>query len=400
MSQTDRLERDLAAWFLETAAPRTPDYASDIVRRAVQVRQRPRWTFPQRWLPVSELTLSRVSPRPLPWRAIALLSLLGLVLLGALSLSAGSRARLPAPFGPAANGLVVYAEGGDIFVVDPATALPRAIVTGLDQDINPQWSLDGTRVAFQRTGGGLSRIVIVDPDGGNPVVSAAAFSDVDPDSIAWSPDGRSVALVANQGGSLAISLVDTHDGSVRTLDTGPDYLEVHWRPTDGRQILFTAEDRPNLLAVDDGSILRLPQPEPGLRPAGFTPDGRTVILHAPDPADGTTLLDVASGAERNVDVGYGRVSHDGTRIVGLDPRDPTWLCVVPLEGGSCRRIGRAFNAPEGTHYEGLHWSPDDRWILSQPASGSAAVVIAADGSTIDPPPWLRGGSQSWQRVAP
>ena len=130
MSTTDRLERDLTAWFGETAAPRTPDYTDDILRQTARSRQRPRWTFPERWLPMSVITFGRVTLRPVPWRTVGLLVVLALLLAVAAAVYVGSQRRVPAPFGPAANGLVAYSKDGDIFTVDPTTGLRRAIVTG------------------------------------------------------------------------------------------------------------------------------------------------------------------------------------------------------------------------------------------------------------------------------
>jgi hypothetical protein len=50
MNHADRLERDLAVWFTETAMPSKPDYTDEIVREATRRRQRPRWTFAPAWL--------------------------------------------------------------------------------------------------------------------------------------------------------------------------------------------------------------------------------------------------------------------------------------------------------------------------------------------------------------
>jgi Tol biopolymer transport system component len=175
MNQTDRLERDLTALLAATAAPRAPDYTDDILRQTARVRQRPRWTLLERWLPMSEFALERVGPRPLPWRTIALLALLVLLVIGAVALYAGSRPRVPAPFGPANNGLVAYAAGGDIYTVDPRLGTHHAIVTGLDEDRSPRWSRDGTRLAFLRGRDTVTKLGIVDADGGNPVISTQGF---------------------------------------------------------------------------------------------------------------------------------------------------------------------------------------------------------------------------------
>ena len=67
MNGHDTLERELVAWFGDVAAPRTPDYTDAIVQLTAGRRQRPRWTFLERWLPMSLVTLHPVPTRRFPW---------------------------------------------------------------------------------------------------------------------------------------------------------------------------------------------------------------------------------------------------------------------------------------------------------------------------------------------
>ena len=53
------------------------------------------------------------------------------------ALAVGGRPRLPHPFGVARNGLVAYANGGDIYTVDPASGIAKAVVTGPETDLKP-----------------------------------------------------------------------------------------------------------------------------------------------------------------------------------------------------------------------------------------------------------------------
>ena len=110
----------------------------------------------------------------------------------------------PAPFGLANNGLVAYAEAGDIFTVDPETGARRQITTGLDGDANPRLSPDGSRIAFLR-GAGLSKVVIVDADGGNPVTSLDGILETDEDGFEWAPDGSAVAVTGRVVGEPSSS---------------------------------------------------------------------------------------------------------------------------------------------------------------------------------------------------
>ena len=96
MNGTDRLERELTSWFADTAAPKTPDWTADILAATSTVRQRPRWSFPTRWLPAAVVPrLPRLTLQPVPWRTIALLALLGLLLAAAVTLYVGQPAEAP-----------------------------------------------------------------------------------------------------------------------------------------------------------------------------------------------------------------------------------------------------------------------------------------------------------------
>jgi len=416
VTAADHLERELADWFHATAAPALPYYTDDIVRQATLVRQPRRWPFLERWLPMTETLLQPVRlSSPVPWRSIALLALLALAMVAGFALLAGTRPAPPAPFGLANNGLVAYAEAGDIFTVDPETGTRRQITTGLDEDVSPRWSPDGSRIAFRR-GLAATRVVIVDADGGNPVTSADLLVETDDDGFEWVPDGSAVVVTGRPVGpnqferTGRINLVDATDGSVRSI--GPAYLgfEFAWRPPDGRQLLYVGAGAtgPALLlyAVDTGQVeevpVTLPDGQNDIRLAGWTADGtHLAYLVAPQGSSSvaTRVVDLATGAFVDVPVAYGHLSNDGTRVAGLlgDFGGPP--CVASVSGGECRLIGTPDQGYAGTHHAGLFWSPDDRWVVSRPSPGSAeAVLLDPDGSTVDQPAWLADGAESWQRV--
>ena len=412
MNGTDRLERELIAWFGDAAAPRVPDYTPDIVRATATMRQRPRWSFATRWLPAALVPrLPRLAVRPVPLRMIALLALLGLLLAATLTLYLGSRPRLPDPFGLAENGLVTYAEDGDIWTVDPPTGERLAIVSGPTADLAPRWSRDGTRVAFLRQEIPRNHwLVVANADGSDVVTSETSFFDADLDSIAWSPNGRWVAVAAGPRGGRTMSLVDTSSGEVRELDTPGIDVEMYWRPPDGRQLMYVRAigDERQLVLVDvlDGAVgsVDIGEPELHLRPGGWAPDGRRfVVHHLGDEGAYTSLLDPETGQHERVEIAFGRMSNDGTRMVGYRDfsltRDP-FLCVMTLPDGDCDPIAEGDLLPDWEHTAGLHWSPDDRWIVVYPQDDRGWVLLDPETGTPIEPAWSDRGVESWQRVAP
>ena len=335
----------------------------------------------------------------------------------AVAFYVGSQPRLPAPFGLAANGLVAYAQNGDIFTVDPITGSREAVAIGPEVDREPRWSLDGTRVAFLRASGAADVLVIADRRNNKVVATTDPFFDVDTDTITWSPDGSSITVGARNGTSGALYIVDAADGDMTPLDIPYAGLDVHWRPSGGRQLLIASGTEPDVLLalaivdLDTGShteIAWLPYPGGILRPAGWTPDGQRVVYMRADPDDHrvrTHIVDLATGQEVIVEAMAAHVSNDGSRIVGLN--EEYGSCVAETRGGPCVAVGQADQAFDLAHTFGVQWSPDDKWIMSRPRIGGGgaptnarAVLLDPDGGTLDQPSWLADGGESWQRKAP
>ena len=403
MNRPENLERDLTAWFIDTATPRVPDFTDDILRLTAGSRQRPRWSFPERWLPMSVITLGRQTFKPLPWRAIGLLAVLALLIAAAVAF-VGSQQRLPAPFGLAANGLVAYSKGGDIYTVDPVSGARQQIVAGPEDDYDPRYSLDGTRLMFMRgdEDANLGVPVIANADGSDiKIAKTDPIRGVDSENILWAPDGRSIALHVEG----TVLIFDTGDGNVRRLDVVNADGDIHWRPPDGRQVMFLegpeSARRLSLVSLDDGSVEPLPLPD-GVteisRGSGWSPDGNRFTFYGSIAGQsGMHTVDLASGEHTFAPVGYGQLSNDGSRIVGLNGDDTkTWLCVASIAGGPCDRITPIFGDAWGTNYR---WSPDDQWIITTRSDGNV-FAFDSDGTTQSQPSWMAEGGESWQRRAP
>jgi len=401
MTASTRLERDLSDWLSETAMPQTPDYVDDILAKTSRIHQRPRWSFVGRWLPIGNLSrIAPVSGRTV-LRGVALVVLLGLIL-AAIAAFVGSRRSVPPPFGLAGNGLLAYEQAGAIQIVHPKTLASQRVVGASGNHHDPRWALDGTRLAFVRETAGRQVLVVADSVGRVLAVSQA-FRDVDPDAIAWAPDGRQIAIGAARGQCRAIYLVDAVDGTLRDLGVDYDNLEVFWRPPDGRQLLFHtggAEPGLRVVSVVDGTVERVPPNvvDPAMRPLGWTPDGQAVLYQQAVGSlrEWTYVADLQTGTEARLDVAFGHVSNDGTRVAGLDAFDRP--CVVAITGGACRAIP---NAPGwiGTTGAAVSWSPDDRWIaILAPDTGSIWLVDPT--GAVAPSEVASGGPASWQRTAP
>ncbi|HLA17289.1 MAG TPA: hypothetical protein VJZ72_10350, partial [Candidatus Limnocylindrales bacterium] len=203
MTTFDRIERRMPVLLDELVVAQRPDYLDSILGQTERTSQRPGWTFIERWLPMSALT-ERLAPAPrLPWRTIGAVALIVLALVAGAILIVGNQPRkLPAPFGPAANGQIAYAADGDIFTADPTTGDSRALVTGPGIDTDPVYTRDGTKIAFTRTvAGGQREVYTADVDGGAAVlVTTEPISSVS--GYEFSPDGTTIAIASMATGPL------------------------------------------------------------------------------------------------------------------------------------------------------------------------------------------------------
>ena len=111
MTVDRRFERHLPEILEDLYLGPSPMYRDEVLAAAVRPRQRAAWTFPGRWLPMDIAT--RVAPGTrLPLRQLGILALIAILVAVAVAVAVGAQQRhLPAPFGPARNGLIPYVSG-------------------------------------------------------------------------------------------------------------------------------------------------------------------------------------------------------------------------------------------------------------------------------------------------
>ena len=101
MTTSTRLERNLPGILDDLAAGPAPEYLDDVFARTGRMRQRPGWTFPERWLPMADIARTRAfAPAP-PWRLIAVaLVLIALVLAALVVVGSQRKVAPPVRAGP------------------------------------------------------------------------------------------------------------------------------------------------------------------------------------------------------------------------------------------------------------------------------------------------------------
>lgn len=433
------------------SAPRTPDYFDDILGQVGRTRQRPGWSFPERWLPMTALS-ERVATAPrIPVRMAVVLALLLLALAVSIVLIVGSqRPSVPAPFGIAGNGEVVFADQtGAIVAGNVSDGTSKVIVAGSGHS-RPVFSPDGTRIAFLRPsdGGDTPELVVSGAQGEDPVVvTTEGVTDIR--YLGWSPDSRRLVVIPNDGSLVAFDAVSQaqpktllepffdaagrlHEG----IDVGDGYnidLADLFRPPVGDEVLIPYDgpsgyglyrqplDGSAPIAVLTTATTTVPFGK--VESISWSPDGRRIVFGLRPPgeevgarawiinADGTDLRRLTSlelPAEYTVSEAHMAWSPDGTRvaiqrwIANYDAGDagPRPITVADVATGEDHEIGP--NNVNG--YASWGWSPDGTSVLEVPAPPSddadAAIIVDAATGAVTRYGWDAGSAATWQRTLP
>jgi Tol biopolymer transport system component len=428
----DPFEQRITDALDEIAAAHRPDYLDDVFRQTARSSQRPRWTFPERWLPM-DTTLPRRGPLGIPFRPLIVLLIVALLAVALGVVVVGSRQRVPPPFGPAGNGALAYAENGDIYVRDSLAGVSRALIVGADREDSPGYSPDGRLVAFISSKGQIDHpteyLKVANVDGGD--VRLLLPDQLVDWSANWSPDSRSLVVVTTlrKIGDLLVVPVDgspattINIGDLKARDAifAPDgTLLFRAIKPDGTVDMFSIHsDGTGLRALGLPSPLAFGADWDNSGPA-WAPDGKRIAYNRVEPVpgadpaghfrlhlvnpDGSGDLAVPGPADPAVQEAWPQYSPDGRSIVvhrwtwKSNNGGEGWLAVLPADGSApAHDVGPRIPGGEDT---GLlkTWSPDGTRILM--GSSNTKQVFSIDPVTgqFDQLPWTNV-LPDWQRVA-
>jgi dipeptidyl aminopeptidase/acylaminoacyl peptidase len=177
----------------------------------------------------------------------------------------------------------------NLYILDTQTEQRRALATGGVELLSPQWSSDGSTVAYVRhenSGFQVFSVVvengyttrISDSDGANGGYTA---TNAGPKGmIAWSPDGKHLAFTHSDPGRVSDIWVGGVDGTRPTPIT--DSMPMDLR----RESRFTWPDRLSYRSFDGQEVTALVYKPKGARP----PTGFPAVLYFRDALDGENAI--------------------------------------------------------------------------------------------------------------
>lgn len=278
----------------------------------------------------------------------------------------------------------------------PQPTPPRVFTPGpLESPVPPGRGDPSGRIAFVSFRDGQQEIYVVNAAGGGlRNVSNDEAADFDPD---WSPDGSKIAFASTREGAGIYSMnADGTDATRLTKESGG--ISPKWSPDGARiaysrggSIVIIGQDGSNPTTVHGGGA-----PTPGVPCSGgavlgdWSPDGAWIVFYSGDLSRGASEICAvaADGSDLRLIVkdppgihAEPNWSPDGTRIAFRSIREGVHhIYVYDLAAGEEIKL---------TEYDGLDaepaWSPDGGWVAfvsDRDSIESDIYVMSADGSDV------------------
>jgi Tol biopolymer transport system component len=146
---------------------------------------------------------------------------------------------------PGVNGRIAFfrdvADGSAQIFTMNSDGSDQVQITGLDPgegtNIYPDWSPDGTKIAFDSDRDGDREIFVMDADGSNQV--QLTFNTNTDRNPSWSPDGTRLVYSSNLDGDRDIWMIDVATLALTQITNGPGTDIVAQLSPDGQVVSFT-----------------------------------------------------------------------------------------------------------------------------------------------------------------
>ncbi len=279
---------------------------------------------------------------------------------------------------------LISTSGGGILTHWFRPVLPINFISSTRMQSGPQFSPDGSKIAFESTRSGAYEVWVCRSDGSS-LMQLTHFSPSEAGTPRWSPDGQQIVFDSRPAGNVDIYVIDSQGGPPRKLTKEPSNENVPSWSRDGRWIYF-ASDRTG--SWKSGKCLR--QADPAVQVThhgGFaafeSPDGKFLYyakgLTVPGlwriPTNGGEEVEIIGSLEAGY-WGYWAVVDNGIYL----PRYDEGTGIGVLRHSLPIAITRVFDLENRPVREvpGLAVSPDKRTILYTQLDASSSDIILVE----------------------
>jgi dipeptidyl aminopeptidase/acylaminoacyl peptidase len=291
----------------------------------------------------------------------------------------GKVARVPfgeqasTPHADASGARIAYArvrERVDIWRVDLKSSAPdrdaRRLISSTRIQMNPQYSPDGSRIAFQSTRSGSSEIWVADADGSNPA-RISSFNGPLAGAPTWCRDGKRIAFDSRASGISALYVADIDERQPKKVESSVANLalpvwsaDCQWLlASDGHAALY-------ILPSQGGEAKRFTMQRSYY--AGVADDH--VIFNVKGPSGVSFWRKrIGSDEEQALD-GMPELSFDDSWFVARDGiyftlanPDPRIVRFFDFATRTVSEVAQLARAPAAAGGLGLSVSSDGRWLL-------------------------------------
>jgi Tol biopolymer transport system component/DNA-binding winged helix-turn-helix (wHTH) protein len=300
------------------------------------------------------------------------------------------------PFGEQATGISVSSTGrlvysaqfrdASIWKVDVPGQDDRSVATRIlpstFDEQTPDYSPDGSRLAFSSTRSGVEEIWVANADGSNPM-QVTSMGGPQCSNPRWSIDGRTILFNARREGSSDLYLLNPDSGELKRITDDPgEEAEPRWS-RDGRSIYFgsnrTGRYEVWKMPAAGGTAVRITQQ--GGTTATESPDGRS-LYYAKHDGQPTAIwqVPVDGGEERFVVDGLSyplnfEVAQRGLYFVAMGDA-PHQTSIDFLDFATGRRTTLLTLGKQ--HWWGTALSPDQRSLLYSVIDTAGSNLMLVD----------------------